>query len=271
MTQTSRFLVKRVAVLAGVLATGALLALLAGCSDDDDSTPPPSGGTPATTFVGAFTNGVENGKITVVINSTSLARRFEPGRSLGPLRAGAATVTASATLKFEGGGTQTVTGTYDPALDSLWLSNAEYSFYGEYEDDNPPPSVGGTYEGPDGPGAFGALAGGAIPFQIYLGSFQSDSTDVAGTFNLAIRDTIAGAIVCPKGSTSLDVTFLEGTATGAGAIRSISISNTEPGLTEVSATGTVDTGEGTASGVWSMFDSGEPKGDNGTWSATYSP
>jgi len=262
--------VRSAAVLAAVLAAGALAVALAGCGDDD-SLPPPNGGTPATTFVGAFTNGVENGKITVVINSTSLARRFEPGRSFGPLRAGAATVTASATLKFEGGGTQTVTGTYDPALDSLWLSNAEYSFYGEYEDANPPPSVGGYYVGPNGSGAFGALGGGSTPIQIYLGAFQSDSTDVAGTFNLAVWDTLAGAIACPKGSTSIDVTFLDGTATGAGAVKAITLSNSDPGLTELNATGTVDTGAGTASGLWSIFDSSEPKGDNGTWSATYSP
>ena len=269
MTPGSTTPAKRYAILAAVLATGALLALLAGCGGDEESTPPLVDIQPVTTtFVGAFTNGTENGKVTIVIHAVTLARRFQAARSLGPWRAGATNAAAAATLKFAGGATRILTGSYDTVTDSLDVTDGTYRFHGEYDDTNPPPSMLGQYTGPNGAGGFGALNGGSVTPEIYLGSFQSDSTNVTGVFDLARCDTLARAIACPAGE---DPAYLDGNALGAGTIKAITLSGGVPGSFDVTATGSLDTGAHTVSGAWHMYDYGMLKGDDGTWSGALSP
>lgn len=272
MTQTSRIPTQRIALLAAALTVGALIVLLAGCGSDDKKPPAGGGTTPtSTTFAGVFTNGTESGKLTVVVNSTSLAARFRPAMSLDPWQAGTAVITASATLKFGGGATETVTGTYDSTTDSLVLSNGDYTFHGEYDDVADPPSIAGYYTGPNGDGTFGALNAGTTPIQIYLGTFQSDSTNVTGTFNVAVYDTLAGAIAAPAGSQLGEASFLDGTCKGAGSTKGIELVGGEVGVSEVTATGTLNTLNNTVSGVWHFYDYGQPKGDDGTWSGALVP
>lgn len=252
--------------LAGGLLTLAVLAqLVAGCSDDKKNPAAPGGGTPtSTSFVGIFTNATESGKITITVNTTSLAGRIRVSQ------AGAATVTATATLSIGGGGSASLTGTYNDVTDSLYLSGSNYTFAGEYDETSTPPVIDGAYSGPNGSGQFDAIVGTAssTPIEIYLGTFQSDSTNVHGAFNVARYDTLAGALAFVEGDT--EATPMEGTVTGGGSTLAISLSGGGSGLT-VTATGTVDTVVDTVGGTWHTYDSGLAKGDDGTWSGALEP
>lgn len=264
MSSSSR--VRGVIHLAGALLTLAVaIQLLAGCSNDKKPTAPGGGGTPQTTsFVGAFTNGTENGKISITINSTSLARRLRVAQ------AGAGTVTATGTLTISGGGTASLTGTYNDVTDSLNLSGGGYSFVGEYDPTETPPSVSGTYTGPNGSGFFGSLDQAAIggTIEIYLGTFQSDSTNIGGTFDVARYDTLAGGLAFLEGTTL--VLPMNGMVSGSGTTRTITLSGVEGGLS-LDAAGTLDTAAHTVAGTWHTFDAGISKGDDGTWSGMLEP
>ena len=129
-----------------------------GCSEDDKSSPPPGGAT-SSSFTGVFSNGTENGSMSVTIASTTLAPK-RPVRSIvSPAsRSPRAVVTAIGTLKKVGGGTVALTGTYNDVSDSLNLANAGagYTFGGEYDTTGTFDAISGGYTGPGGSGFFGS-------------------------------------------------------------------------------------------------------------------
>jgi hypothetical protein len=250
---------------AALLTLAVAVQLIAGCSDNKKNPASPGGGTPtSTTFVGVFSNGSENGKISITVNSTNLARRFSMAQ------AGAASITATATLSFVGGGTAMLTGTYDDAADSLNLTGINYTFAGEYDSTNAPPAFIGTYTGPSGMGFFGAIdeAAAGSTVEIYLGTFQSDSTAVSGTFDVARYDTLAGGLVFLDGT--MTVLGMEGMVAASGTTRPITLSGVEGGFS-VDATGTLDTVGHSVAGTWHSYDTDISKGDDGIWSGTLEP
>lgn len=262
MARSSR--VRGVIHVAGaILAVAVAFQLSTGCSNSDNKNPAsPGGGTPqSTTLVGVLTNGTENAKLTVTINSTSLAA------GLRLSRAPAASHTATATVAFSGGGTQSLAGAYDDGKDSLYLAGAGYTLIGTYDSSNDPPSLFGFYSGPNGNGQFGCLDGTSLPsgIEIYLGTFRSDSTNTKGTFNMARWDTLAGAIAFVQGG--LEATSLDGHVSGTGTSRAVTLMGGN-GATSVTADGTLDTAADTVSGTWHTYDSDLLKGDDGTWSGS---
>jgi hypothetical protein len=251
-------------------AAGALLTLViafqlsTGCSSNDKKNPAAPGGggtTQTTTFVGIFTNATERGKITVTVNTTSLAARIRAAR------AGEPSVTATATLAPATGSTVSLAGLYDSATDSLKLTGGGYTFLGIYDASNTPPSVYGGYSGPNGMGSFGAIptTASSSPIEIYLGSFQSDSTNTHGSFNMARYDTLAGVLAFVEGD--VEASALDGTVTGTGTTRTVSLQGSS-GSFSVTATGTLDTSTHDVSGIWHTYDSDLLKGDDGTWSGS---
>jgi len=265
MTPTFRSPTKVLAILSAALATGALALALAGCGDDDEANPviPPGPGGPST-FVGAFTNGTEHGKITVVINAADLA----PGlrRTGAAASAAAPAAVATGTLTFSGGDTQILGGSYDSATDTLSLSGGGYAFVGEFEDAASPTYIAGGYTGPFGAGTFGAFSGAEAQMEVFLGAYQSDSTGATGVLDLVIKGTVAEGLRCPKSGETL---FLVGSATGSGAKRILGLTSASPGLLDVSVAGEVQTTYGI--GTWHSFDASRAQGDDGTWYATLSP
>jgi hypothetical protein len=264
MSHPSR--IRGVVHVAGALLTLAIIfQIVTGCGDDKKNPAGPGGGGPSNTaFVGVFSNGTENGKITISVASTSLAPRIRAAQS------GAAVVSAAAMLSISGGGTQALTGTYNDVTDTLNVSGGGYTFVGEYDSSNDPPSFLGTYTGPNGAGFFGALDQTAITstIEVYLGTFQSDSTGTSGTFNVARYDTLAGGLAFVAGS--MIVIPMDGSVSATGTMRDVTLMADEGSLT-LGATGTLDTSAHTMSGTWHTFDSDISKGDDGTWSGALEP
>jgi len=112
----------------GIIAATATLLAFIGCSNDDDKNPvnPGGGGTQTTSFSGMFAGGAGSGTLGITINSTSLAR--------GIHGAAAAVVSASGTIRLIGGGSVTLTGSYDTVLDTLYLAGGGYIIRGTYDD-----------------------------------------------------------------------------------------------------------------------------------------
>jgi hypothetical protein len=154
--------------------------------------------------------------------------------------------------------------------DSLFVSGGGYFFAAEYDSSDTPPSLSGTYTGPNGPGFFGSLDqstfGGTI--EIYNGTFQSESTNVSGSFDVARYDTLAGGLAFAEGTTL--VLGMDGTVSGTGTMRTVTLSGSDGNFT-LDATGTLDTAAHTVGGAWHAFDGDINKGDDGTWSGMLEP
>ncbi len=260
---------RRSLLIAFALGTG----LLAGCGDDDSKSTGPEGGlAPATTFTGVFANGTENGSLSVTINSTSLAgplhsRLWVP---TGPARlAPLASITASGTIKPIGGSAVMLTGTYDDAADTLNLTNVSsgYSFAGAYDTTGSFDALIGQYDGPNGAGFFGCVTGVVTPTS-YCGTFDSDVTSTAGNWDLLIAGGEVGGIAFP---TSGEPFAFEGTIQTTGTMRAITAGNTDPGVSQLTIDGTLDTTTNTVSGTWTLEDLVTPSTDSGTWSGSLCP
>ena len=99
------------AVLSGFIALG-----LGACSSDDNGG---GGGAGTTSFVGTVVGeNNESGSLAIDIAGTALA----PPASLTTMSSAALTATGTLTLVTPAAGTQTLSGTYDPATDELDLS-----------------------------------------------------------------------------------------------------------------------------------------------------
>lgn len=252
-----------------VVAAGAL----AGCGSDDENPPPPGGGGPTTTtFTGVFANGTENGSLSVTVNSTSLAAPF-PGRfraaGLRAPFAPEAVITATGAITPIGGSSIALTGTYNDQSDSLDLANgsAGYTFAGAYDTTGSFDAMVGQYSGPNGPGFFGCITGLGTP-TTYCGTFDSNTTAVTGSFDILIAGGEVGGIAFP---TSGEPFAFDGTIETTGTMRAITAGNSDPGVSLLTVTGTLDTTTNTVSGTWTYEDLIAPSTDTGTWSGSLCP
>src|SRR5437899_950654 len=116
-----------------------LALVLSGCSKDETPTAPAGG---ATTYIGVLGNGAEAGSITLTF---SAAPKVAPGVAEGT----ATIITVTGTVKFVGGATIILTGTYNTDNDSLIVSGGGYTFKGTYTNG----VISGTYTGPNGAGS----------------------------------------------------------------------------------------------------------------------
>jgi hypothetical protein len=245
------------------IAITAVIAMI-GCSDDKNPAKPGGGGGPTTSgFTGFMANGALSGKIVVTVNSTALAGRL-PGS-----RAGAHDITASATFTFDGA-TMMISGTYDDEADTLNLAGSGYTFHGMLEAGGDTPAIVGEFDGPSGGGLFAVVTNALAP-DVYCGNWRNAAMDDSGTFNVVANDTLfAGFAVAAVNPEPFD--FL-GTISGTGTTRTMNGTGGEPGQTELTITGTLNTMTSMASGTWDFTVSDPMYGtdDNGTWEMELCP
>jgi len=261
MPASSKFILVLTVVL-GVLSWS-------GCSDDNNSNPPPGGAT-STAFKGVFSNGTENGSMNVTVNSTTLAGR-SPVRlasTLAPRLTSRSVVTATGTIKLVGGGTVNLAGSYNDVSDSLNLLGTGYTFGGEYDTSGTFKSISGGYTGPSGNGFFGIVTG-ASTATAYCGTFASGSSGVSGTWDIVTEPNgQLGGIAFP---TTGEPSAFEGTIQTAGTMRTLTAGFTDPGVSTLTVTGTLNTTNNTISGNWAYDDLVGSGDDSGTWSGNLCP
>ena len=111
------------AVRAVVPALFIFALILAGCSKNDTPTAPAA---PATAYTGVVGGSSEAGSLTLNFAS---APKLSPDMTDGS----AAIIVVTGTVKFVGGSSITLTGTYNTANDSLIVSGGGYTFMGTYD------------------------------------------------------------------------------------------------------------------------------------------
>jgi hypothetical protein len=210
-----------------VLLSSLGLALVGGCSSSSDPTPAGTSGTsgqPATggtTLRGAITGGAESGVLDISIPGATTTTK-----TLTPLADPASnTVTGAITFKG-GGGTITLTGTYDAVTGNFSVMGGGYSLTGNLKNG----VATGSYTGPKGGGQFTANATSAGAVTVYCGSFMSQGE--TGNWNVAC--TAGGAC---SGSFYSTTKMAGGTLTGTIAGTTITLSDASGKGTP--ATGTV--------------------------------
>ena len=129
-----------------VLASIALALLtLGGCGGDKVVDPDRNG---TSNLQGYFASEGNAGRLGVVIAA--------PASSLGPGHtASTAVVAATGSLALESGGTVSLAGTCDTAIDSLHLTGSGYEFGGRVAWVNGVPTIAGRFTSPGDDGAFG--------------------------------------------------------------------------------------------------------------------
>jgi hypothetical protein len=243
------------------LAALGILSLLAfnGCGDDnEDKTPTSPGGGGSTSFFGTYVNGSESGMMTITVNTTSLA---------GALQANAtrtASVTASGTITPDGYASFPLTGTYDAATDSLYLSDGVYFFGGKYGTIGSVTGIAGRYIGGHGYGQFGCVQGTSSSIQIYCGTYQNADVSDTGNWNLVVSGISIVGVSFQTGDDQ-GIPF-QGIIAGTGTTRSITVGHDDGSGNTLSATGSLNTTTHVMSGVWHTYASSSPV-DNGTWTA----
>jgi hypothetical protein len=258
--------------LALVLAGAVGVLALGGCSSNDNPANP-GGGTPGTSsFVGMFASGVQSGKLTVTVNTASLARRW--GGHLAPR----ATVTATGTATI-GTTSYPLTGTYDTGSNGIALAGGGYTFGGQFEaGTHGRPNLNGLWFGPGGSddrGNFVCYQGAAINVKAYCGVYRSiPAAPDSGSFSFAVVDTFLVGFAHSAADTSLTAGLVyEGKVTGSGNPRTITINYTAAGQYTLLAPGTLDTLSGAVGGTYTFTDiaNGGAGDDNGTYSGAVCP
>jgi hypothetical protein len=254
----------RAAVLLLVLAVGAI----AGCSDDDNP-PTGPGGSTSVGFTGMFVSGNSSGKMTLAISGSTLAGRIDGQRAA---RAGAHDVTATAVLMPTGSSNVSLVGTYSDEKDSLYLSGGGYVLIGHYDDSVQPHSMTGSLTGPGGDGIFGCFLGGSTTIKIYCGTYQSTAGPATGTWNMVTIDTALVGVAFPSGGNVDQLITFEGTVerTGTGT-RAIAFSGGNPGVLDLTGTGTLNTISNAVAGTWALDDVNNLADDSGTWNGVLCP
>ena len=215
--------------LASLAVASFSLALVLGCSSSasDANTSGSSSGTsgqPAsgTTLRGALTGATETGVLDLTLPSTGTTTK-----SLSPLADPPAANAVTGAITFNaGGGTITLTGTYDAATGNFTVSGGGYSLTGNLKSG----VATGSYTGPKGAGQFTANATSAGAVTVYCGTFK-DTSD-AGTWNVA-----CGAGGDCSGSYYSTVKKAGGTLIGK--IAGATISFTDPNGKSAGVTGTI--------------------------------
>ena len=221
------------------------LIALPGCGDDDDDDNPVNPGT-STHLTGTFGNPTEGGMMTITISSASLA----PSSRAGSVRTH--TAFASATLSPEVGSEVLVTGTYGDESDSLVLSGGGYNMAGVY--DPATASIRGSYLGPRGEGRFVGTVGESSAISVHCGTFEDEDDVTRGRWNLMVSGTTLWGI----GALHSGIFYqFEGTVSGAGAVKTISVDDQGVGNGhDLVASGTLDTGTGLGQGTWTSSNGG---------------
>jgi hypothetical protein len=240
------------------------LSTLTGCGKDSDPPTGPGGGTDTTTtMTGIMINATENGRLSVNIPTMTLAPR------LHAMAARRAAVTASGTFRPIGGVVVALSGTYDQTTDSLFLAGGGYAVAALVETDGEPVSMVGQYDGPNGPGFFGAISTATTSVPVFCGSYQSNTTAENGNLSyLLIENQFAG--VAFSGLSSAVRPF-EGTVSGTGSTRTVMGTGGQDNVDSLAISGTVNTITGMSSGIWTVTDLGGVPVDDGTWSASECP
>lgn len=230
------------------LVLPALWALLvvAACSDSGGSSGGGGGAADTTsTFVGILSSddASESGAISVTISTANPAPPVPTGVAF-------AVVTAAGSMSVVGGGSISLSGTYDDASKLLSLSGGGYSFAGAYDGTN---RLEGTYTGPSTQGTFvSAQSNGSAT--AYCGSYGGDDQ---GLWNFVID----GSKVLGQAVSSLSGTNLPLDGSISGGTITIKFPGTQQTLASGSKSGT------SVSGNWADPNSS----DHGTWSGTVCP
>jgi hypothetical protein len=212
----------------------------------------------------------------ITIQSTSLAPPFgdylvgAAGRDpITPLHE----VTATGTLNPIGGEPIDLTGTYDDETDSLALANPTegYTFTGVFDTTGSFDAIVGEYDGPDGAGFFGCLAGTSVPTEIYCGTFASKKPGTEGTWDILITGNQVAGIAFPNALSEGDPFAFEGTIETTGTMRDLTAGNEEPGVYTLTITGTLNTKTNTIEGTWTYNDLKAPLSESGNWSGSPCP
>ncbi len=208
---------------------------LVGCSDSTSS-----GG--SSEFDGTVAAPDESGVISLAVDGAVASLVGVEGLSMDV--AGTMGVQASTpvngTLKIVGGGTETLTGTYNPDTKQINATGGGYTFTGTFASKK----LTGSYNGPKGAGAWSAFDKKDGAVDRYCGTYSGDDS---GNWNLSrSKDALAGTA-----------------SSGGGAIvltGNVSGSNVTITIPNGTATGTIS--GSSMSGTWSS------SGDNGTWSGS---
>ncbi|HTS88386.1 MAG TPA: hypothetical protein VMG41_07850 [Gemmatimonadales bacterium] len=218
--------------LAAILTTAA-------CGDSTPKGGGGGGGGNTATFLGILSSddATESGSVQLTVSTGSLDIP-------APTAVAFSAVTASGSVKLVGGGTVSVTGSYDQDANSISVSGSGYSFTGAYDGNN---RLEGTYTGPSTQGTFVTALADANT-AAFCGTYTGDDQ---GVWNFVID----GAAVLGQAVSS---------ATGSsapldGSISGNNISILFPGTQQVLATGTRS--GSTVSGTWADPNST----DHGTW------
>jgi hypothetical protein len=159
-------------------------------------------------------------------------------------------VAASGTLTLIGGGTFTLTGTFETSTGALTLSGGGFVLSGVVSGG----AASGTYTGPnDSSGRFAGFDSSSNPVKVFCGRYSGSDTGT-GTWNIEISASgAASGLTCPDVS-SLDprprATLLTGKLTGTTlTLRSEEDGQTATGVVQGdTVSGTADNGLGTFSG-----------------------
>jgi len=242
--------------------------LIVGCSNDDNPAGP-GGGTPTSGFTGLFVTGSASGKMTLTISATSLAGRIRP---LQASRVGAHEITANATITPTGGSAINLFGIYSEENDSFYVAGGGYTLIGHYDDSETPPSITGSVSGPGGTdGIFGCFLGSSSTIKIYCGTYESTLGSGAGSWNMASIDTSLVGVAFPAGGSASDLITFDGTIERTGTTRAIAFAGGEPGVLDLTGSGSFDTGTNEVSGSWNLDDASDVLDDAGTWTGMLCP
>jgi hypothetical protein len=220
------------------LSVVAILGLiaLAGCSDNNNPANPGGGGASTSSFTGIFSSPAQSGKLSVTINTTSLA-----GRGIIK-RAGRGIVTCSGTADF-GASAINVAGTYDTSIDGFTLTGGGYTFDGTYQIAQGKPTLQGFWDGPGGSGGdFTCYIGNNTTVTVYCGRYHSNAADgdSMGNWTFGVVDTLLAGYAFGDSSNANSGIFFEGKVSATGNPRIINI-NYSPSQYTLVAPGTIDT------------------------------
>jgi hypothetical protein len=212
--------------------------VIAGCKKDEGNPAGNNNNTPDRrgTYVGTMADAAGGGAVTM---NVGVAKVLD-------------ILPVSGVFRPAAGGSITLSGTYNTANDSIYISGGGYTFAGHFNGGQ----ISGTCIGPNGTGIFSvAVSTAANPVRVYTGSFSAGSDN--GPFNLLINGSaLSGVAYIVTQSASLPF---------SGTVQGTSITVVDPARSNrVIATGTVSNNGATVSGQ-TMSSSGQP---NGTWSGT---
>lgn len=150
------------------------------------------------------------------------------------------------------GGSVTLSGTYNTANDSLYVSGGGYTFAGRFGGGQ----ISGTCITPNGPGIFSvAVSTAANPVKVYTGSFSLTSGQ-HGPFNMMIPGTTLSVVayIIPDNASFR----------GTGTVQGTNLTVIDTQSNRMVATGTISN-NGTSVGGSTLGSDGQP---NGSWSGT---